>query len=93
MDELSALLSDLEHLANCPSWCRDSHLGELCGADHLTAHVDLDALEGMVRVWGEHSTELGRNVAISAEGGVMTPDQARQLAAELLRLADLVYQP
>ncbi len=92
MDELSDLLSELEHLANCPSWCRDSHLGELCGAEHLTPLVDLDTIEGMVRVFGQHGTELGRNVAISADG-VMTPDQARRLATELLRLADLVHQP
>ena len=92
MDETSGLLDELEHLANCPSWCRDSHVGALCGAEHLTALVDLDVLEGVVRVFGQHGTELGRNVAISADG-VMTPDQARRLATELLRLADLVHQP
>jgi len=93
MDETSGLLGELEHLANCPSWCAiDRHTGDCGGPDHLTPLVDLDTIEGGVRVFGKDDTELGQNVVIDADG-VMTPTQARTLAAALVRLADLVHQP
>lgn len=93
MDELSDLLSELEHLANCPSWCAgDSHARRCGGPGHLTPLVDLDTIEGDVRVFGQNEPDLGQGVCVSADG-VMTPTQARRLATELLRLADLVHQP
>ncbi len=93
MDELSDLLSEIEHLANCPSWCAsDSHAGRCGGSGHLTALLDLDAIEGQVRVFGQNEPDLGRGVCVSADG-VMTPTQARRLATELLRLAGVVSQP
>ncbi len=93
MDETSGLLGELEHLANCPSWCAsDSHAGRCGGSGHLTPLVDLDAIEGDVRVFGQNEPDLGRGVCVSADS-VMTPSQARRLAAELLRLADVVSQP
>ncbi len=93
MDETSGLLGELEHLANCPSWCSsDSHTGDLATPGHVTVMIDLDSIEGHVRVFGQNEPDLGRGVYVSADG-VMTPTQARTLATELLRLADLVQQP
>ncbi len=93
MDETSGLLGELEHLANCPSWCAsDSHTGDPGGPGHITTLVDLDAIEGQVRVFGQSEPDLGCGVCVSADG-VMTPTQARRLATEVLRLADVVSQP
>ncbi len=92
-NETSGVLRELEHLANCPSWCAgDNHIGDFGGPAHLTTLVDLDAIEGQVRVFGQHEPDLGQGVCVSADS-VMTPSQARRLATELLRLADVVSQP
>ncbi len=93
MDETSGLLGELEHLANCPSWCAsDSHSTTSPGPEHLTDLRDLDTVEGRVTTFGQDALELGHTVVLDADA-TMTLTQTRRLADELVALADLVEQP
>ena len=92
-------------LFNCPAWCIRDHIADLDvelddGLDqftliHTTGAQPRAGARFPVRLerWDVEGKVGATEVNISIRGDTdLSPDQARELAAELLRLADLAEQ-
>ncbi len=88
MDETSGLLGELEHLTPCPSWCTEvTHRLEREGEPYSHSGGRLDIASGLgcsVHQPGDDGAAF-----VYVADGDHTPAQARQLAAGLLKAADL----
>ncbi|HEX3932848.1 MAG TPA: hypothetical protein VHW64_19310 [Nocardioides sp.] len=95
---ITAELNPSEIQFTCPPWCRvtrEEHLQDLSNHEGRCIHWSADregrnwalALSGYTYPDGTPADDEGLNIELSAQT-MMTPTEARRLAAELIHLAD-----